>query len=91
MKERQEKRPFSNGLFSIQSEGLACNRRQAYVITRSVYGITAGVFSFGLITYIHCDDYIPPAVDYIPQQVADYIQGFDLIYLRFYAIIHPRR
>ena len=36
----------------IQSEGLVCNRRQAYVITRSVYGITAGVFTFGLITYI---------------------------------------
>ncbi len=31
--------------FFIQSEGLVCNRRKAYVITRSVYGITAGVFS----------------------------------------------
>ena len=33
-------------------------------------------------------DYIPPTVDYIPQQVADYIQCFALIYYRFYAIIH---
>ena len=40
--------------FFIQSEGLVCNRRQANVITRSVYVITEGVFlqSFALITYI---------------------------------------
>ena len=31
----QEKRPFSNGLFSIQSEGLACNLTAGeYVIRR---------------------------------------------------------
>ena len=42
---------FGSPLFFIQSEGLVCNRRQAYVFTHSVYGITVGVFSFGLITY----------------------------------------
>ena len=50
---RYDKKDKSKDLsFFIQSEGLVCNRRQAYVITRSVYGITAGVFTFGLITYI---------------------------------------
>ena len=54
----KKKDRFKDGLFSIQSEGLACNRRQAYVITRSVYGITAGVFFLRI-------DYIPPTVDFI--------------------------
>ena len=31
--------------YFIQSEGLVCNRRQAYVITKSVYVITIGVVS----------------------------------------------
>ena len=44
--------PGGKGLnIFIQSEGLVCNRRRAYVITRSMYGITVGVSSFGLITY----------------------------------------
>ena len=34
----QEKRPFSNGLFSIQSEGLACN------LTAGEYVIAEGVW-----------------------------------------------
>ena len=34
----QEKRPFSNGLFSIQSEGLVCN------LTAGEYVIAAGVW-----------------------------------------------
>ena len=47
----------------IQSEGLVCNRRQAYVIRlqRKRYAIQ----SQDLYVYFLRIDYIPPAVDYI--------------------------
>ena len=41
----QEKRPFSNGLFSIQSEGLACNLTAGeYVIAEGVWHHAQRVF-----------------------------------------------
>ena len=36
---------FGSPYFFIQSEGLVCNRRKAYVIMRSVYVITTGAIS----------------------------------------------
>ncbi len=52
------KRRFFGIVFFIQSEGLICNRPQAYVITQSVYAITAVYYlridyihPYGLITY----------------------------------------
>ena len=72
----QEKSKSRDLLFSIQSEGLVWNRRQAYVITRSVYGITTGVFLLR-IDYIHHFVMIP-----YRRQAADSIHGFAVI-LRF--------
>ena len=49
----QEKRPFSNGLFSIQSEGLACNHDAVMYVIAVGDGITRQrAFSFGLIPCI---------------------------------------
>ena len=48
-----EKRPFSNGLFSIQSEGLACNLTAGeYVIAEGVWHHAQRVFLLR-IDYIH--------------------------------------
>ena len=57
----QTKDDSSESSFVIQSEGLVCNRRKAYVITQSVYVITAGVFLLRI-------DYIPfcERITYIP-------------------------
>ena len=81
----QEKRPFSNGLFSIQSEGLACN------LTAGEYVIAEGVWH-------HASAYILLRIDYIQhfvlipyrRQAADFIHGFALILKLFYAILFAR-
>ena len=48
----QEKRPFSNGLFSIQSEGLACN------LTAGEYVIAEGVWHHASACILLRIDYI---------------------------------
>ena len=64
----QEKRPFSNGLFSIQSEGLACN------LTVGEYVIAEGVWHHASACILLRIDYIQhfvlipyrrPAADFI--------------------------
>ena len=70
----QEKRPFSNGLFSIQSEGLACN------LTWGEHVIAEGVCH-------HASECILLRIDYIQhfvlipyrRQAADFIHGFAVI------------
>ena len=70
----QEKRPFSNGLFSIQSEGLACN------LTAGEYVIAEGVWHHASACILLRIDYIQHFV-LIPyrRQAADFIHGFAVI------------
>ena len=70
----QEKRPFSNGLFSIQSEGLACN------LTAGEYVIAEGVWHHASACILLRIDYIQHFV-LIPyrRQAADSIHGFAAI------------
>ena len=70
----QEKRPFSNGLFSIQSEGLACN------LTAGEYVIAEGVWHHASACLLLRIDYIQHFV-LIPyrRQAADFIHGFAVI------------
>ena len=70
----QEKRPFSNGLFSIQSEGLACN------LTAGEYVIAEGVWHHALACILLRIDYIQHFV-LIPyrRQAADFIHAFAVI------------
>ena len=70
----QEKRPFSNGLFSIQSEGLACN------LTAGEYVIAEGVWHHASACILLRIDYIHHSV-MIPyrRQAADSIHGFAVI------------
>ena len=70
--------------FFIQSEGLVCNRRQAYVISSQgeldvIKASALYVFFFGLITYLSAKGFHPQLrCDCMPS-VTDYIQGFALI------------
>ena len=68
------KRPFSNGLFSIQSEGLAWN------LTAGEYVIAEGVWHHALACILLRIDYIQHFV-LIPyrRQAADFIHGFAVI------------
>ena len=70
-----EKRPFSNGLFSIQSEGLACN------LTAGEYVIAEGVWHHASACILLRIDYIQHFV-LIPyrSQAADSIHGFAVIF-----------
>ena len=70
----QGKRPFSNGLFSIQSEGLACN------LTAGEYVIAEGVWHHSSACILLRIDYIQHFV-LIPyrRQAADFIHGFAVI------------
>ena len=70
----QEKRPFSNGLFSIQSEGLACN------LTAGEYVIAEGVWHHASACILLRIDYIQHFV-LIPyrRQAADFIHAFAVI------------
>ena len=67
----QEKRPFSNGLFSIQSEGLACN------LTAGEYVIAEGVWHHASACILLRIDYIQHFV-LIPyrRQAADSIHAY---------------
>jgi hypothetical protein len=67
----QEKRPFSNGLFSIQSEGLACN------LTAGEYVIAEGVWHHASACILLRIDYIQHFV-LIPyrRQAADFIHAY---------------
>jgi len=67
----QEKRPFSNGLFSIQSEGLACN------LTAGEYVIAEGVWHHASACILLRIDYIQHFV-LIPyrRQATDFIHAF---------------
>ena len=72
------------GVFFIQSEGLVCNRRQAYVISSQceLYVIKASalyVFFFGLITCLSSKG-LHTVFDGLHTSLRDdYIQGFALI------------
>ena len=81
----QEKRPFSNGLFSIQSEGLACN------LTAGEYVIAEGVWHHASACILLRIDYIQHFV-LIPyrRQAADFIHGFAVI-LRVAFLYYERR
>ena len=70
----QEKRSFSNGLFSIQSEGLACN------LTAGEYVIAEGVWHHASACILLRIDYIQHFV-LLPyrRQAADFIHGFAVI------------
>ena len=70
----QEKRPFSSGLFSIQSEGLACN------LTAGEYVIAEGVWHHASACILLRIDYIQHFV-LIPyrRQAADFIHAFGVI------------
>ena len=70
----QEKRPFSNGLFSIQSEGLACN------LTTGEYVIAEGVWHHASACILLRIDSMQHFV-LIPyrRQAADFIHGFAVI------------
>ena len=70
----QEKRPFSNGLFSIQSEGLVCN------LTAGEYVIAEGVWHHASACILLRIDYIQHYV-LIPyrRQAADSIHVYDVI------------
>ena len=72
----QEKRPFSNGLFSIQSEGLACN------LTAGEYVIAEGVWHHASACILLRIDYIQHFV-LIPyrRQVADFIHAYRRDYI----------
>ena len=72
--EAPEKRPFSNGLFSIHSEGLACN------LTEGEYVIAEGVWHHASACILLRIDYIQHFV-LIPyrRQAADFIHGFAMI------------
>ena len=69
-----EKRPFPNGLFSTQSEGLACN------LTAGEYVIAEGVWHHASACILLRIDYIQHFV-LIPysRQAADFIHGFAVI------------
>ena len=69
----QEKRPFYNGLFSIQAAGLVWHQ-----CTCVVYGIAKGVWHHQrCILAARCHTML--RIDSIPQQVADSIHGFAVI------------
>ena len=71
----KEKRPFSNGLFFIQSEGLACN------LTVGEYAIAEGVWHHAPACILLRIDYIQHFV-LIPYriQAADSIHDFAVIF-----------
>ena len=76
----QEKRPFSNGLFSIQSEGLACN------LTAGEYVIAEGVWHHASACILLRSDYIQHFV-LIPyrRQAADFIHAYRRDYIESYV------
>ena len=78
----QEKRPFSNGLFSIQSEGLVWNHPQGVWNPSQSDGMASRAACIFLrIDSIQHFVMIPykASLDFIPQQVADSIYGFAVI------------
>ena len=76
----QGKRPFSNGLFSIQSEGLACN------LTAGEYVIAEGVWHHASADILLRIDYIQHFV-LIPyrRQAADFIHAYRRDYIESYV------
>ena len=76
----QEKRPFSSGLFSIQSEGLACN------LTAGEYVIAEGVWHHASACILLRIDYIQHFV-LIPycRQAADFIHAYWRDYIESYV------
>ena len=76
LKVHQEKRPFLNGLFSIQSEGLVCNLTEGeYVIAVRRMASRFSVYcSFGLIPY-KANALIP-----YRRQAADYIHANGVVF-----------
>ncbi len=78
--DHQKKSCSSEQDFFIQSEGLVCDRRQAYVISEAV--CNHSVFSFfGLVTYRRQAQITYTTYrDHIPLK-ADFIQGSALILL----------
>ena len=76
----QEKRPFSNGLFSIQSEGLAWN------LTAGEYVIAEGVWHHASACILLRIDYIQHFV-MIPyrRQSADFIHAYRRDYIESYV------
>ena len=75
----QEKRPFSNGLFSIQSEGLACNLTAGeYVIAEGVWHHASACISPSdwLHTSLRDDSIQGFALIPYRRQAADFIHGF---------------
>ena len=84
----QEKRPFSNGLFSIQSEGLACNLTAGeYVIAEGVWHHASACISPSdwLHTSLRDDSIQDFALIPYRRQAADFIHAYRRDYIESYV------